>query len=64
MKYIDDNTGAVLQTDNGTGKYQDPIKFANDVNTQIKDYEGQGYTLVSNNFAGQKYQADNAKNTF
>lgn len=64
IKYIDDNTGAVLQTDNGTGKYQDPIKFANDVNTQIKDYEGQGYTLVSNNFAGQKYQADNAKNTF
>ena len=64
IKYIDDNTRAVLSTDDGSGKYQQPIEFANDVNTQIKNYEGQGYKLVSNNFSGQNYQMDNAKNVF
>ena len=63
ITYIDDNTGKTLKMDDANGKFNQVIDFAN-MNSDIKDFENQGYVLKSNSFNGQKYQADNAKNTF
>lgn len=63
ITYIDDNTGKTLKVDDANGKFNQVIDFAN-MNSDIKDFENQGYVLKSNSFNGQKYQADNAKNTF
>ena len=63
ITYIDDNTGKTLKVDDANGKFNQVIDFAN-MNSDIKDFESQGYVLKSNSFNGQKYQANNAKNTF
>ena len=63
ITYIDDNTGKTLKVDNANGKFNQAIDFVN-MNSGIKDFESQGYVLKSNSFNGQKYQADNATNTF
>jgi LPXTG-motif cell wall-anchored protein len=67
IKYIDDVTKETLSTDtdNGKGKFGQPITFRTDPANTIKDYEDQGYKLVSNNFkTTDTYQADNNKNQF
>ena len=64
IKYIDDTTGKMLDTDSSNGKFGDQIKFGHDVDMQIKAFEGQGYKFVSNSFKDQDYQADNSKNQF
>ena len=67
IKYIDDDTKETLSTDtdNGKGKFGQPITFRTDPAKTIKDYEDQGYKLVTNNFkTTDTYQADNNKNQF
>ena len=67
INYIDDVTKETLSTDtdNGKGKFGQPITFRTDPANTIKDYEDQGYKLVSNNFkTTDTYQADNNKNQF
>ena len=64
INYIDDVTGKTLETDTAAGHFGEQISFGRDVNDQIKQFENQGYKLVSNNFNGQKYQADDSNNVF
>lgn len=64
INYIDDATGDVLEVDSNNGKFGDQIKFGHNVDGQIKTFENQGYKLKSNNFNGQKYQADDLQNEF
>ena len=64
INYIDDVTGETLETDTAAGHFGEQISFGRDVNDQIKQFENQGYKLVSNNFNGQKYQADDSNNVF
>ena len=67
IKYIDDDTKETLSTDtdNGKGKFGQPITFRTDPANTIKYYEDQGYKLVTNNFkTTDTYQADNNKNQF
>lgn len=65
IKYVDDDTKAILLTDSGKGLAGDVIKFNNDVQTEINFFERQGYTLVSTDFqAGQKFNSDINKNNF
>ena len=64
INYVDDVTGKTLETDTAAGHFGEQISFGRDVNDQIKQFENQGYKLVSNNFNGQKYQADDNDNVF
>ena len=64
ITYIDDTTGTSLKSESANGKFGEVIEFPTDVAKQIKDYEDKGYEKVSDNFAYNKYQADNAKNVF
>ena len=64
IKYIDDVTGKTLETDGANGHFGESIVFGHNVNDQINKFKQAHYKLVSNNFAGQKYQADNNKNVY
>ena len=64
IKYIDDVTGKTLETDGANGHFGESIVFGHNVNDQINKFKQAHYKLVSNNFAGQKYQADNDKNVY
>lgn len=64
IKYIDDVTGTTLETDGANGHFNESIVFSHNVNDQINKFKQAHYKLVSNNFAGQKYQADNDKNVY
>ena len=64
ITYIDDTTGTSLKSESANGKFGEVIEFPTDVAKQIKDYEDKGYEKVSDNFAYNKYQVDNAKNVF
>ena len=64
IKYIDDVTGKALETDGANGHFNESIVFSHNVNDQINKFKQAHYKLVSNNFDGQKYQADNAKNVY
>ena len=67
IKYIDDVNNKTLSTDtdNGKGKFGQPITFRTDPANTIKHYEAQDYKLVSNNFkTTDTYKADNNKNQF
>ena len=64
IKYIDDVTGKTLETDGANGHFNESIVFSHIVNDQINKFKQAHYKLVSNNFAGQKYQADNDKNVY
>lgn len=64
IKYIDDVTGTTLETDGANGHFNESIVFGHNVNDQINKFKQAHYKLVSNNFAGQKYQADNDKNVY
>src|SRR5699024_6519908 len=64
IKIIDDTTGNVLNTQSATGKFGTEIQFKQNPDKQVIDLQAQHYELVSDNFNGQKYQADNAKNQF
>ena len=64
IKYIDDVTGKTLETDGANGHFGESIVFSHNVNDQINKFKQAHYKLVSNNFAGQKYQADNDKNVY
>ena len=64
INYIDDVTGKTLELDDASGKFGDQIRFDHNVDDQIKKFESQGYKFKSNNFSGQKYQADDSQNEF
>ena len=64
IKYIDDVTGKTLETDGANGHFNESIIFSHNVNDQINKFKQAHYKLVSNNFDGQKYQADNSKNVY
>ena len=64
IKYIDDVTGKTLEVDGANGHFNESIVFSHNVNDQINKFKQAHYKLVSNNFAGQKYQADNTKNVY
>lgn len=64
IKYIDDVTGNVLETDGANGHFNESIVFSHNVNDQISKFKQAHYKLVSNNFVGQKYQADDTKNVY
>ena len=65
ITYIDDTTGKTLKTSTADGKFNDTINFTDDPTVVIKNYEDNGYKLVSNNFkSNQKYGTDDASNTF
>lgn len=64
IKYIDDVTGNTLETDGASGRFNESIVFSHNVNDQINKFKQAHYKLVSNNFDGQKYQADNTKNVY
>ena len=64
IKYIDDVTGKTLETDGANGHFNESIVFIHNVNDQINKFKQAHYKLVSNNFDGQKYQADNTKNVY
>src|SRR5699024_9694356 len=64
IKYIDDVTGKPLEVDGANGHFNESIVFSNNVNDQINKFKQAHYKLVSNNFDGQKYQADNTKNVY
>ena len=64
IKYIDDVTGNMLETDDANGHFNESIIFSHNVNDQINKFKQAHYKLVSNNFDGQKYQADNTKNVY
>lgn len=64
IKYIDDVTGKTLETDGANGHFNESIVFGHNVNDQINKFKQVHYKLVSNNFAGQKYQADDTKNVY
>ena len=64
IKYIDDVTGKTLETDGANGHFNESIVFSHNVNDQINKFKQAHYKLVSNDFDGQKYQADNTKNVY
>ena len=64
IKYIDDVTGKMLETDGANGHFNESIVFSHNVNDQINKFKQVHYKLVSNNFVGQKYQADDTKNVY
>ena len=57
-------TGKTLETDGANGHFNESIVFSHNVNDQINKFKQAHYKLVSNNFDGQKYQADNTKNVY
>ena len=64
IKYVDDTIDKVLKADVANGKFGQEISFNEVPANVINDFTRQGYKLVSNNFNGQSYQADNSKNQF
>lgn len=64
IKYIDDVTRKTLEVDGANGHFNESIVFSHNVNDQINKFKQAHYKLVSNNFAGQKYQADDTKNDY
>lgn len=64
IKYVDDTTDKVLKADIANGKFGQEISFNEVPANVISDFTRQGYKLVSNNFNGQSYQADDSKNQF
>ena len=64
ITYIDDTAKKTLGSDKQNGKFNQVITFKHDPAEVIKDFEEKGYKLVSNDFNGDKYQADNSKNVF
>ena len=64
IKYIDDTTGKILDTEAASGNFGTKIEFMTDPLSMIQKFEGQGYKVKSNSFNGQKYQADNSQNEF
>ena len=64
ITYIDDTEKKTLSSDNQNGKFNQVITFEHDPTEVIKGFEEKGYKLVSNDFNGNKYQADNNNNVF
>ena len=62
--YIDDTADKVLSKVMTTGHYGETIEFTPNVSSIIDDLVKKGYVLVSNDFDGQKYDADNNQNIF
>ena len=62
--YIDDTADKVLSKVMTTGHYGEAIEFTPNVSSIIDDLVKKGYVLVSNDFDGQKYDADNNQNIF
>ena len=64
ITYIDDTEKKTLISDKQNGKFNQVITFEHDPTEVIKGLEEKGYKLVSNDFNGNKYQADNSNNVF
>ena len=64
ITYIDDTTKNNLDSKETSGKFGQAITFETAPADEIANYKKQGYKLVSNDFDGNKYQADNSKNVF
>ena len=64
ITYIDDTEKKTLGSDKQNGKFNQVITFEHDPAEVIKGLEEKGYVLVSNDFNGNKYQADNSNNVF
>ncbi|WP_205837953.1 mucin-binding protein [Lactobacillus crispatus] len=64
ITYIDDTENKTLGSDKQNGKFNQAITFEHDPAEVIKGLEEKGYKLVSNDFNGNKYQADNSNNVF
>ena len=64
ITYVDDTAKKTLDSDTQNGKFNHVITFEHDPANVIKGFEEKGYKLVSNDFNGDKYQADNSKNVF
>ena len=64
ITYIDDTEKKTLSSDNQNGKFNQVITFEHDPTEVIKGLDEKGYKLVSNDFNGNKYQADNNNNVF
>ena len=64
ITYIDDTTKNNLDSKDASGKFGQAITFATAPTDEIANYKKQGYTLVSNDFNDNKYQADKSKNVF
>ena len=65
ITYIDDTEKKTLGSDKQDGKFNQVIAFKHDPAEVIKDLEGKGYVLVSNNFKpDSKYQANDNSNVF
>lgn len=62
--YIDDTADKVLQKIMVDGHYGGAIEFTPAVSSVIDGFTKKGYVLVSNDFNGQKYDADNDNNIF
>lgn len=62
--YIDDTADKVLQKIMVDGHYGEAIEFTPAVSSVIDGFTKKGYVLVSNDFNGQKYDADNDNNIF
>ena len=64
ITYIDDTEKKTLSSANQNGKFNQVITFEHDPTEVIKGLDEKGYKLVSNDFNGNKYQADNNNNVF
>ena len=64
ITYIDDTENKTLGSDKQNGKFNQVITFEHDPAEVIKGLEEKGYKLVSNDFNGNKYQANNSNNVF
>ncbi len=64
ITYIDDTTKTNLESKDASGKFGQAITFETAPADEIANYKKKGYVLVSNDFNGNKYQADNSKNVF
>ena len=64
ITYIDDTTKTNLDSKDANGKFGQTITFTTAPSDEIANYKKKGYVLVSNDFNGNKYQADNSKNVF
>ena len=63
ITFIDDTLDKVLTTQDANGKFGDVIVF-DQLDETLAGYLNAGYTLVSNDFNGQSYKADDSENNY
>lgn len=63
ITFIDDTLDKVLTTQDANGKFGEVIVF-DQLDETLAEYLDAGYTLVSNDFNGQSYKANDAENNY